>query len=508
MRIVKHGKHGRYGIDFKSMMRLTMIRNVVKNNMKIFTSHLQQGNERAQQEQEHHGGDGGPQDRIRNLQQQHQEETYNMTIVKDNETTTVAVVNNVLQDGTRYHPQLYRQGPKEVVSPIGSGPYFPRWQRSPVSSVKQWTLNSDQIYSPFAIGLKPILLEDPKVIMTKQVSWDDPKYPIYQNLQYSQYRLQDPAEYVGDPVSFLFYPVFDVYYDETQTKEYHRQHLAGLIHTNLFWRLYFTDILPPDIQGIICVVSNSFNQTFSYQVDGPHAQFLGHVDPTHLYQDYEEMGKEIDINSYLQRRTKPETRSYTTVPLHETFGRYQLKVYPSKITEQEFQSKQPLTYTLVVAAVFSFTVLVFVLFDTLVQRRQRFVRNKALQSGALVSSLFPEQVQNRLMKEQEVVVLNRRTKSKDTTWKVGVGGDDHSNDTDSDNGKGQIADVYNDTVSHPHLSCYIVSWLMTGFVFAWLGQTMLCHPRSWKLCIYAGLTPTPIPIKIPLSLLPPPPSSP
>lgn len=167
--------------------------------------------------------------------------------------------------------------------------------------------------------------------------------------------------------------------------------------TNLYWRLYFTDVLSTKAKGIIAVLENSYNQTFAYRINGPEVTFLGAGDP-HLSK-YNAMEVSEDVTATVNSRAGPETRSYTTVGLSDSFGVYTLRVYPSQDTEDEYKSNKPVIYTVVVALIFLFTSMVFLVFDYLVERRQKVVMNRAAQSGALVSSLFPEQVQDRLYAE-------------------------------------------------------------------------------------------------------------
>jgi hypothetical protein len=48
-----------------------------------------------------------------------------------------------------------------------------------------------------------------------------------------------------------------------------------------------------------------------------------------------------------------------------------------------------------------FTIFMFLLYDRLVEKRQRIVLSKAAQSTAIVSSLFPKQVRDKMMEMQE-----------------------------------------------------------------------------------------------------------
>jgi hypothetical protein len=90
-------------------------------------------------------------------------------------------------------------------------------------------------------------------------------------------------------------------------------------------------------------MDNSFNQTFSYRIDGEHATFLGSGD----FHDpaYDNMSQMAEINSYINEHADPENRAYTTVPLNSDFGVYRLRVYPSEETQDEFYTQKPITFT-------------------------------------------------------------------------------------------------------------------------------------------------------------------
>lgn len=100
--------------------------------------------------------------------------------------------------------------------------------------------------------------------------------------------------------------------------------------------------------------------------------------------------------SGLKSGASPRNRAYTTVDLDDSMCRYTLTLYPSQELEDAFVNNRPIIYTVIVASIFAFTSLVFVMYDLLVARRQRIVMTKALQSGAIINSLFPENVQARL----------------------------------------------------------------------------------------------------------------
>jgi class 3 adenylate cyclase len=72
-------------------------------------------------------------------------------------------------------------------------------------------------------------------------------------------------------------------------------------------------------------------------------------------------------------------------------------VYPSQTYYEDYETNTPIVVTFAVAMVFVFTVLMFLVYDRLVESRQRLVLNRAEQTSAIVSSLFPKNVRDRLM---------------------------------------------------------------------------------------------------------------
>ena len=76
---------------------------------------------------------------------------------------------------------------------------------------------------------------------------------------------------------------------------------------------------------------------------------------------------------------------------------YFISVYPSEAFEDEYKTAIPWILVSAVAATLLFAIGMFFVYDRLVERRQTLVLQKAVQSTAIVSSLFPKAVQDRLM---------------------------------------------------------------------------------------------------------------
>jgi hypothetical protein len=75
---------------------------------------------------------------------------------------------------------------------------------------------------------------------------------------------------------------------------------------------------------------------------------------------------------------------------------YSFRVVPSAEFEEVFDSNLPAAFAIVVAAIFLFMTITFLMYDRFVTRRNDKVMGAAVRSTAIVSSLFPSQVRDRL----------------------------------------------------------------------------------------------------------------
>jgi hypothetical protein len=139
---------------------------------------------------------------------------------------------------------------------------------------------------------------------------------------------------------------------------------------------------------------------------------------------------------------------------------YLIHVYPTEVYEDSFYTNNPSTIATSLAAVFAFSIAVFFLYDWIVERRQSRVLAQATQSTAIVSSLFPRKVRDRLMEEQkeklnvkkggQILAQNRRLKTFLNTK-------DGADNGDSD----PIADLFPDcTVFFGDIAGFTGKWLL------------------------------------------------
>jgi class 3 adenylate cyclase len=334
------------------------------------------------------------------------------------------VIVNLASDGT------------QNVAPEGSGPYLPVWQISPVVPMKS-LLNFNVLSHPAGAGSYAEVINTGQAVIDISANLEGENLGntgayFKLLLSLSQYRYS-VRKFLVDPTSAFGYPVFDSF-DPDNRK------VVGVISSNLYWRLYFNHILPPNARGIMCVLENSRGQIFTYRIDGSEALYYGNGDLHDSKYDHLEVSS--DVSSYLAKKLSPETKSYTSVDLSEEYCNYKLRVYPSQDTEDEYVNQDPIIYTVVIACVFLFTSLVFVAYDRLVTRRQRIVMDRAVASSAIVSSLFPSQVRDQLYKENETDNKNKDWKMRDSMR--GVGPFSNTSD-DTAAGSRPIADLFEHT---------------------------------------------------------------
>jgi class 3 adenylate cyclase len=208
-------------------------------------------------------------------------------------------------------------------------------------------------------------------------------------LSLGQYR-HELLQYKEDPTNTMAYPVFDNLGPDRK--------VVGVLATALFWRLLFQDVLPPSGTGIIVVIQNNFGQAETFRIDGPEVRYLGSGDLHNpKYDDAMEMFANVADN--IASKADPTSRSYTAVDINSNFASYELYVYPSEDMEKKYLTWEPTIYGLVVASIFVVTAATFLMYNSLVEKRQSIVLDKAVKSTAVVRSLFPDNVQDRLYED-------------------------------------------------------------------------------------------------------------
>lgn len=281
------------------------------------------------------------------------------------------------------YPYIFRHGPgndsdsvvqvqiPETVdsSSTDKGRFMPVWQVAPAPhdpKIINYNLLDNDVFQRVNNGMhsvnKPVLSEATDLAFLYEGSiYDDPTHPH----------------------SFLLQPIYHDFVNHTEAD------ILGSLVAVIGWDYYFKNLLPPEAHGVIVVMKDTCGDMFSYQINGMEAVFLG-------YGDHQE-----PAYSHLEEASLFDPLTRLEVSEEHLHCEYDMHIYPSKELEDDYMTNKPIIYTVVVISVFLCTVMVFVLYDFLVQLRQDKVMLAAKKSNMVVASLFPKNVRDRIYADVE-----------------------------------------------------------------------------------------------------------
>jgi len=208
---------------------------------------------------------------------------------------------------------------------------------------------------------------------------------------------------------------------------------VGYVFTFISWEEYLVNLLPEGVHGIVVVLKNSCGDAVSYSLEGNMAVYVG-VGDIHE-QAFESSKRTIDFseNYYDPERTR-NTEGHCQV---------YLDVYSSARFQSNYESNLPWIFALVVAGLFLLMALVFIFYDRCVNMRNNKVIGAAARSAAIVRSLFPSTVHDRLMEAHDSPAKggskSRKNAKNSASLEGYLDGDLKAQDTDMDD---EDADLY------------------------------------------------------------------
>jgi class 3 adenylate cyclase len=271
----------------------------------------------------------------------------------------------------------------------GPGPYMPWWQFAPALPLPT-LVNYNTMSHPTRQTQLEAITETKQRLCTKAWDYSDDnpetvgKKPIL-NLFLQHGGGTGPGDYQAGPVSDLYVPIFDNYSEGRR--------LVGALAAYIYWQVYFEKILPPHQKGVLVVLENSCDQKYSYVVNGREAEYIGQGDL------HDTKYNDLEVSTEWGSFVHLELDEVDDIPEGQCL--YKIRVFPSHKLEDAYITSGPLRSTMILVSAFIFTCILFILYDFLVERRQRHLMKTAVQSTAVVASLFPEAVRNRLYEEKE-----------------------------------------------------------------------------------------------------------
>ncbi|CAB9520226.1 Receptor-type guanylate cyclase gcy [Seminavis robusta] len=197
--------------------------------------------------------------------------------------------------------------------------------------------------------------------------------------EHQGYHSDDGAEH---PHTYSVYPIHRGVGDTNSE-------LVGWSISALAWDAPLRNLLPDNVRGLLAVVSNTCNTTFSYFIEGKDAWFIGYEDAHEP--KYNDMSLFVDL------------ALDATPALYDRPGHcmYSMKIYPTQEFEDNYKTSTPIIFATVVASTFLLVFIVFLMYDRMVLKRNEKMISNAAKSNAIVTSIVPDHLRDRLLNRQD-----------------------------------------------------------------------------------------------------------
>jgi hypothetical protein len=168
--------------------------------------------------------------------------------------------------------------------------------------------------------------------------------------------------------------------------------IVGLLFGIFSWDVFFVNILSVEANGLRVIVEDTCDSRFSYIVKGSLAEYQSDVKPIEAeYEAFAETREFATFARFEGENTSPYVKHCS----------YKITIYPTREFKDRFDTLRPIVYPFLLSGVFVVTALIFALYEFTVQRRQKTVLASVAKTSALVSSLFPKEVQERMLREEK-----------------------------------------------------------------------------------------------------------
>jgi hypothetical protein len=211
---------------------------------------------------------------------------------------------------------------------------------------------------------------------------------------YQSISAQRVVPYEGDPFGNIIVPVYGSNPPRETTPT------VALIMALVHWRQYFDNIISSlsslsyTEDGIIVILSNGCQESYSYQLNGHAVQYLGSGDQHNSH--YEQYERNASFTDGLTTMVRVDIPNIDT-----TYCPIRIQMYPSDdYYNNQLKSNVPTMLMSMVLGSFLLLGILFALYEKNVAARHRVVMARAVQSSKLVSSLFPGEIADRVLEQQ------------------------------------------------------------------------------------------------------------
>ncbi|CAB9497872.1 Receptor-type guanylate cyclase gcy [Seminavis robusta] len=206
----------------------------------------------------------------------------------------------------------------------------------------------------------------------------------------------------------LFFPVFE---DDTHT------HIVGSVSLELLWSDFLSGYLLVeggeelnyaedvfDTDEVDAILENTCGQVFTTSIDESSIKFVQEGDAHDPNFDHLNWGTNFEEFAFDFRSFREGSEDHDAFDLDEValseHGQqcfYSLILYPNQELIEEHLTNEALLFCFAVIFIFMFTSSLFIIYDCLVSRRQSIITKRAMRTNAIVASLFPAGVRDKLI---------------------------------------------------------------------------------------------------------------
>lgn len=223
------------------------------------------------------------------------------------------------------------------------------------------------------------------------------------------------------PQSYLAQPIYRDFQDAADTSD-SSSSIVGYVVALLPWDNFFRNIISDGLHSLDVVLSNDCGGLATLQVRGHEVTVISDTEDVHdpqfdsrvIQNTFGQVpfGWASDDDEGRRRLLSMEgSKSYWCT--------FKLAIYPTEEFEAQFDDDETIFYPVGIVVIFIFTTAVFLLHDTFIARRQARIEESAVRSNAIVQSLFPAQVRERLLMGHEEKAIQHITKNDEEKTAVG-----------------------------------------------------------------------------------------
>lgn len=288
--------------------------------------------------------------------------------------------------------------------------FAPIWQCSPPPYSPKF-LNYDMMQESFILNMLLSLVQGRDGLMTptrKEFADLPDSFAISNEEQdyfHEIYSVKVEGGSADHPHAMHVQPVFD------EINEFDGK-MVGFLSSIVSWDRFLANLLPDGVKGITAVLRNTCNESFTYELEGRRvgagiiqldigfvnvALTVKHFPRTISQAAFLGVG-DLHDPKYEDTEVVVPLPTYTNNETVTTSGHcvYSLSLYFSDAFKSTSESNTATFCTVAVAIIFMLMVGTFCMYDRFVRRRNMTIVNEAARSNAMISSLFPTQVRDRL----------------------------------------------------------------------------------------------------------------